>query len=177
MCKFISNLFKKKDPPKPIVIPVTNVPYPEEPPNPSQTMSNTNITLALLRWLSDYSVPRQYQTFWENSIEVRLDDTINVPALTYEQFGKRHLVIRPEYLNSGVIAHEQAHTSYSLLTEAEKKDFELDYLMVNTTPLVLRLFTTNTYGLTSFIECHAELYRYLNESMPEVLKKYYPKLM
>jgi hypothetical protein len=38
------------------------------------------------------------------------------------------------------------------------------------------LFKTQAYASQNDIEAHAEIYRYLGQFMPEVLKGFYPKL-
>jgi hypothetical protein len=43
-------------------------------------------------------------------------------------------------------------------------------------PLIRLLYSRNTYGLTSDIEGHAEVYRYAGQQMPGQLKQFYPML-
>ena len=174
MCfKKIKSLFKKKDTDK---SPLT-IPHPEETPDSSRTVNNTDLDAALDKWEIDYNVPEAYRGYWKTKIVISLDENLPYPAATYELNGVRHLTIRPEWVNSGVIAHEQAHNSYALLTDLEKSHFSTTYTPLKTTdPLVVYLYSINSYGLTNDIEGHAEVYRYLGDEMPEVLKKYYPKL-
>jgi hypothetical protein len=87
------------------------------------------------------------------------------------------MVIKPKWLNPGVIAHEQAHNSYALLTPAQKASFSTVYTpLKNTDPLIKLLYSKNAYGLTNDIEGHAEVYRYLGRQMPQQLVPYYPQL-
>ena len=154
-----------------------NIPHPEETPDSSRTVHNTDLDAALDKWEIDYNVPEAYRDYWKTKIVISLDENLPYPAATYELNGVRHLTIRPEWVNSGVIAHEQAHNSYALLTDVEKSNFSTTYTPLKTTdPIVVYLYSINSYGLTNDIEGHAEVYRYLGDEMPEVLKKYYPKL-
>ncbi len=153
------------------------LPYPEEPPNYIQTVDNISIENTIQNWLIDYFVPKDFWNFWMNKIDIIVDPTISYPAGVWEEAGIRYMEIKPEYLNSGVIAHEQAHNSYALLSDGEKNKFREDYhIEKERNKLIKFLYSINTYGLTSDIEGHAEIYRYLGYKMPEVLKIYYPKL-
>ena len=173
------NLFKKK----PITGTITpdtkplTIPHPEEPPNYDQTVNNVSFDSFLLKWFETYNVPTEYRPFWMDKIVVELTDEIPYPAGTWEQDGVRHLAIRPEYLNPGVIAHEQAHNSYSLLTDTQKQEFSLKWnIFKDTDPLLRLIYSTNGYGLTNPTEGHAEAYRYGWDKIPAVLKPYYPRL-
>jgi hypothetical protein len=182
----ILSLFKKKNIAAPSAKPEPvaeltpgrlSIPYPEEPPDYSKTIDNTDLDSALDMWEIVYNVPEIYREFWETKIAIKLDANLPYPAGTYTLDGIRHLTIRPEWVNPGVIAHEQAHNSYALLSEEQKSEFSREYTPLKTTdPLIVLLYSKNSYGLTNDIEGHAEVYRYLGEKMPEVLKKYYPKL-
>jgi len=153
------------------------IPHPEEVPDSSKTVDNTDLDSALEEWEKNYNVPGIYRDYWKTKIVMTLDANLPYPAATYELDGIRHLTIRPEWVNPGVIAHEQAHNSYSLLTEEQKVEFSVIYTPIKTAdPLIAFLYSRNSYGLTNDIEGHAEVYRYIGEEMPEVLKKYYPKL-
>ena len=166
MC-WLTNLFKKP----------LSLPYPEEKPNYSQTIDNVRPLNVVDKWLHDYNVPFEFYDYWQTKIIITIDLTIPYPAGVWEENGVRHMAVRPEWLNAGVIAHEQAHNSYALLTDAGKFEFNADYTPLKTTaPLIKLLYKTNTYGLTNDIEAHAEIYRYLGYKMPEILKQYYPKL-
>ena len=154
-----------------------SVPHPEETPDYSRTIQNTDLDAVLDEWEIKYNVPVGDREYWKTKIEIKLDATLPYPAATYDLNGIRHLTIKPEWVNPGVIAHEQAHNSYALLTSEQKADFSTTYTPIKTSdPLVVVLFSKNSYGLTNDIEGHAEIYRYLGADMPEVLKKYYPKL-
>jgi len=167
--------------------PIT-LPHPEEPANNSQTVSNTALPSVLQGWFDGWQVPVEHRAFWVEAIDVRVYDTWpaemlagglggNTPAASWEADGKRHLAILAAWLNPGVIAHEQAHNSYALLTEAAKAAFSSEYNRLKSTdPYIQLLYSINTYGLSSDVEGHAEVYRYLGEKMPEILKRYYPKL-
>lgn len=148
------------------------LPYPEEKVNYTQTIDNIDVDTIINTWIINYFVPIEYREWWRNTIIITVTNEINYPAQTWGG----HLDIRPEYLNCGVIAHEQAHISYSLLTNEEKLEFSIIYNKEKSSPLIKLLYSKNKYGLTNDIEGHAEVYRYLGGKMPETLKKYYPKL-
>jgi hypothetical protein len=87
------------------------------------------------------------------------------------------LAIKPQWLNPGVIAHEQAHNSYALLDTGQRTAFAAVYAAFKTTdPLITLLFSRNRYGLSSDIEGHAEIYRYIGQRMPGPMKQYYPRM-
>ncbi|MFA6307094.1 MAG: hypothetical protein WC639_04795 [Patescibacteria group bacterium] len=194
MCRLILDILRafkankqdeKEDVPVPPVSPEPTpadppltLPYPEEPPDYSKNINNVDINKALENWLSSYKVPVPFWGFWTEKIDIKVDDTISYPAGTWEQDGIRHLACRPEWLNSGVIAHEQAHNSYALLTDEERIMFESTFnaLRNNNDPLITLLLQQHPYGTTTPVEGHAECYRYLADKMPESLKQYYPKL-
>lgn len=162
---------------KPIPEPVLVLPYPEEKPDYSQTLENTRAEITISLWLVKYNVPFEHWDYWKTKIVITVTNKISYPAQTWEQDNIRHLAVKPEWLNPGILAHEQAHNSYALLDDEWKRGFNAVYASVKTTdPLIKLLYSINTYGLTSDIEGHAEVYRYLGNKMPEVLKEYYPKL-
>jgi hypothetical protein len=151
--------------------------HPEEPPDYSRTMENVNASGVITKWLKDWEVPAECWDVWRTKIIIKVDNTLPYPAGTWDEGSARHLAVRPEWLNPGVIAHEQAHNSYALLSEQQKANFEKDYKpLINTEPVIKYLYSINAYGLTNIIEGHAEVYRYIGRKMPEFLKKYYPKL-
>jgi len=163
------------------------IPHPEEPFDPTKTLENTNINEALDKWCIDYNVPISEREYWKTQVEIILVNSLiviingvptEVPAGASDKAGGgRKIEIKPGYLNSGVIAHEQAHNSYALMNDDEKSEFSATYTPLKTSnPLIVHLYTVNSYGLTNDIEGHAELYRYLHEEMPAELKKYYPRL-
>lgn len=157
--------------------PITGLPHPEEKPDYSQTIENTSFADMQDKWFEVYNVPLQYRQYWRDKIIANVTNSIAYPAGTWEQNGLRHLSVKPEWLNPGVIAHEQAHNSYALLTAEQKKEFSRVYnLLKNTDPLIKLLYSKNPYGLTNDIEGHAEVYRYIGEKMPRELKIYYPML-
>lgn len=178
--------FKKKPvivPPEPPVIvpppePTLTLPHPEEPPDYSKTVDNTDIDTVIDSWLIDYKVPETEYSYWRNMIVIGLDPNLPYPACAFEKDSRRHLIIRPDFLNPGVIAHEQAHNSYALLTESQKTEFgNLLFELENTDPYIVLLWKTKRPGWGDYvIEAHAEIYRYIGEKMPEQMKAYYPKL-
>jgi hypothetical protein len=175
-------------PAQPVAPPDLTIPHPEEPINPSATLGNMDVNIVISKWQSDWGVPAQNHDYWKTSIDIQVYEpypdsliamgiTQETPALTWEADGKRHLAIKPRWLNPGVIAHEQAHNSYALLSNRQKKAFSAIYTpLKDTDPLIKLLYSKNTYGLTSDIEGHAEVYRYIGELMPAQLKPYYPLL-
>ncbi len=153
------------------------LPYPEEPPDYNQTINTVDIGWVIDCWLFGYYVPPEHWNYWRTMIDIKIDTTINYSAGVWEEGGMRHMRVRPEWLNPGVIAHEQAHNSYALLNDMDKQFFNVAYTPLKTTdPLIKLLYSKNAYGLTNDIEGHAEVYRYIGYKMPEVLKQYYPKL-
>ena len=156
--------------------PVTELPHPEESQDFTRTLENTSFNHVLNDWFKLYNVPIQYHEFWRKNVRVSITDNLSTPAATWEQDGLRHLAIKPEWLNPGVLAHELAHTSYSLLTDTEKENFSKVYSSLNSHPLITLLHSKKAYAKKNLIEGHAEIYRYLGEKMPEQLKQYYPSL-
>ena len=163
--------------------------HPEEPVNASQITANTDVNGIINMWLTGWKVPEKYWDHWRNAIVIQVYDSWppdmlsayirpDTPAATWDAGGKRHLASLAKWLNPGVIAHEQAHNSYALLSGGDKSAFSKTYTpLKNTDPLIKYLYSINPYGLTNDIEGHAEIYRYLGETMPEALKRFYPKLM
>ncbi|QNT75262.1 hypothetical protein [Dehalogenimonas etheniformans] len=162
--------------------------HPEEAMNPSATLANTNLAEIINKWLADWDVPAQHWEYWKTAIDIQVYETYpaflttsgmsqNTPAGAWDADGKRHLAVKPQWLNPGVIAHEQAHNSYALLPPAQKVAFSSAYsLLKHTDPLIRLLYSKNQYGLTNDVEGHAEVYRYLGNQMPVELKMYYPLL-
>ncbi|XUX00683.1 MAG: hypothetical protein TUN42_01505 [Dehalogenimonas sp.] len=156
--------------------------------NPSATLASTDLVATLNKWLMDWEVPVQYWDYWKKAIDVQVYESYpafltasgmsqNTPAGAWDADGKRHLAVKPQWLNPGVIAHEQAHNSYALLTPEQKVAFTNVYSpLKHTDPLVRLLYTKNQYGLTNDVEGHADVYRYLGSQMPSELKTYYPRL-
>ena len=164
------------------------IPHPEEPMNPAATLANTDINTIISKWLQDWGVPQAYWNYWKTAIDIQVYDVYpdsltamglkqDAPACTWETKGKRHLAVKPQWLNPGVIAHEQAHNSYAILSGSQKADFSAQYASVkNTDALIKYLYSINRYGLTNDIEGHAEVYRYIGQQMPAQLKQFYPAL-
>ncbi len=168
--------FKKKTE-FPVVEQRLIIPHPEEPPDYTRTLANINFVEVLEQWFEQWDVPVEHLEFWRLKIVAEITETIPYPAGTWEQDGIRHLTVRPEWLNPGVIAHEQAHNSYSLLTIEQREMFSITYNSLKATdPLIKLLYSKNTYGLTNDVEGHAEIYRYLGQSLPEILRVFYPRL-
>jgi hypothetical protein len=148
--------------------------HPEEKPDYSITMDNYNLDIVFDKWYNDYQVPFDEWGYWRNKIEIDVTDTLSYPAACWDIPNGRHLAIRPEYLNAGVLAHEQAHNSFSLLTITDRANFAIDLEPLKKSGIIQYLFKVNRYGLSSPVEAHAEIYRYIE--VPESLRKYYPKL-
>jgi hypothetical protein len=177
--QFIFNLFKKP----------LQLPHPEERENKTQTVANTDKGTVFENWLEEWGVPYKYWQYWESQIKLTVYDTWpaeclalgikeNTPAYVVEINGIRQLNVLASWLNPGVIAHEQAHNSYALLSADGKADFEMVWKsgIHNYDPLVALLMKKTQYWKTSVVEAHADVYRYLGQSMPENLKGFYPKL-
>ena len=154
------------------------IPHPEEPPDYTKTVNNINVDEVITQWLESYNVPKEFWDYWRNQIVIEVTDTIPYPAGTYDgDDGKRHLIVRPEFLNPGVIAHENCHNSYALLTEDDKKRWNSVYQDVKeNNALIKYLFSIKSYGLTNEIEGHAEIGRFIGQFMPDEIKHFYPKL-
>ncbi len=172
--------FSKPKPPEILVLP-----YPEEQPDYSKDVLNTDIKRAISKWFMDYRIPVLYRAFWDG-IDAQLDMTlfvisntgqaILIPAATSAE--AMTLRIRPEWCNSGVIAHEFAHISYSQLTSMQKAEFVVLYAELKAGDKWIKLVNEQApYSLINNIEGHADVYRYLGDAMPETLKEYYPKLI
>jgi hypothetical protein len=167
---------------------ITILPHPEEPMNPLATLANTDVVAVITKWLIDWGVPAQYWDYWKSAIDMQVYDIYppsvlkmglkqDTPAAAWESAGRRHMAIKPNWLNPGVIAHEQAHNSYALLTSSQKAAFSTVYAPLKSTdPLIKLLYSKNTYGLTNDVEGHAEVYRYIGKQMPAQLTMYYPRL-
>ena len=158
------------------------LPHPEEPRNDSATMENVNVPAVVEKWLTDWQVPAEYWEYWKTQITITLKYPLivggrEVPACAYGSGGRRYLEVEPQWLNAGVIAHEQAHNSYALLTAEQRAQFEeASAPLMQTDEYIKLLFSKNVYGLSSVVEGHAEVYRYIGEKMPDELKQFYPKL-
>ena len=171
-----AKLFKKKE---------LALPHPEEPVNPQATIKSVDIKGVVKEWYDNWGVPLIHQPFWddvsivlvENLFCVINNQIVKVPALTYAD--TKEVSIDPQWANTGVIAHEMAHISYSLLDFGQRTSFMLQYSECvgdSQEKLFQLLCDTNTYMEINMFEAHAEIYRYLGERMPESLKRFYPKL-
>lgn len=169
------------------------LPYPPIKPDYSKTVANSDLVAVFDQWFHDYKVPFENYNHWRNSIKIEMFD--NWPqwvydkwpgqqyfldmaaALTYDDTDGRHLLIKAPFLNTGVMAHEQAHNSYALLTPEQKAQFAVDYKPLKVTDKLMKAVFPKVATTTDDVESHAELYRYLGNQMPESLKQYYPKLI
>jgi hypothetical protein len=166
---------KLPDQPRPEEPRPTKLPHPEEPRDNTKTIDNVNVAALVNSWLTKYHVPAQHWKYWQD-FHVIVTTTYDAPAGTSSE--KNEMRIRPEWANEGVLAHEFAHESYSLLSNKQKADFQTKYSQYLTTdPLMVLLHSKNTYMNTNIIEAHAEVYRYIGEQMPVNLYQYYPKLL
>jgi hypothetical protein len=164
------------------------LPHPEEPMDPRKTLVNTDAGRELQQWLTTWNVPPVYWDFWKSRIKVTIYDVwppqclalgirADTPDYAVEIEGIRQVNALAKWCNPGVIAHEQAHNSYALLSAAEKDQFAAVYDSVRgSDPYILLFYSINTYGLSGYVEGHAEVYRYIGDKMPQLLKQFYPKL-
>jgi len=175
----------------PVVAPPAPAPlkllHPEEPRNSAATLDSTSISDVLCQWFTLWNVPAENQEYFRTAIVITLVNPLmvpdgpgavkEVPADSYAVGNVRHLDVEPAWLNPGVIAHEQAHNSYALLTNDQKAAFTAAFdSLKNTDPKLVYLWSVNNYGLSSDVEGHAETYRYWGSEMPPELISYYPKL-
>jgi hypothetical protein len=150
----------------------TSLPYPEEAPDP--TLNETIETL-LAKFFNRYAVPQEFWAFWR-TVNIILDRTFANPAGMISQ--TKTLILRPEYANPGILAHEFSHLSYYLLSEDQKAGFAQDYVNIIQKDHLLRLlYFQKPHIKSSLVETHAEIFRYLGLQMPAGLKQYYPRLI
>ena len=121
-------------------------------------------------WRFQYNV---YDIFWDD-LDLELSDEWGVGGCIAQE---KKIKISPDFATTGTLAHEIAHCSYYLLTDDEKQEFHDIYTPLKTEGLIKFLYQTNSYGLVSDIEGHAELFRYLSPQIPEQLHKFYPYLI
>jgi hypothetical protein len=164
------------------------IPHPEELMNPAATLENSNVPAVIERWLTAWEVPAQFHNYWKTAVAVQVYTVYppsilamgisqDAPAATWIAGGRRQLAIKPQWINPGVLAHEMAHNSFTLLSPEQKTSFAaLHTAYKGTDQLIKLLYSQNSYGLTSDMEGHAEVYRYIGKQMPEPLKVYYPML-
>jgi hypothetical protein len=168
-----------------------DLPHPEEPQDLSNNVANTDCNTVLDKWCIQWQVPQNQRIFWKLHIVIQIYDrwpstmlngTVNsdTPAFTWEQDGVRHLASLASWFNPGVIAHEQAHNSYALLSLSQKSDFAGAWLTCRSDPYQKLLMEQRSLPSALWgdqnIEMHAEIYRYLGNKMPDKLKRYYPRL-
>ncbi len=172
----IKEFFIRKEEPVPTPqIQPTELPYPEEPKDTNKTIDSINVAALVNNWLTKYHVPAQYRNYWQN-FHIIISTTYDAPAATSSQ--KDEMYLRPEWANEGVLSHELAHESYSLLNCFKKVTFKCKYNKYLTSdPLIVLLHSKNTYMNTNIVEAHAEIYRYIGDHMPTELYQYYPKLL
>lgn len=144
------------------------LPHPEE---PKLLQPATGLESVRIAWLTGWAVPMQFISYW---MGINLELTPDVAVADTTDAVTR---VNPYWATPGVLAHEMAHRSYAFLTDPQKAEFAAAYHAVkDNDPLIVYLYSINTYGLQSDIEGHAEVYRYIGGKMPEQLKAYYPKL-
>lgn len=166
-----------------------NLPHPEEQSVLGQTSANTNASAVAEKWMADWGVPESDRDWWRQNVHIVVYDSFPPEVLArYTVFpgaiaetdpsGHRVIQILASWLNPGVLAHEQAHTSYwILLTDAQKQAWAGLYSAYCQVPGPIKdLFAQKPYGLTNADEGHSDIYRYLGLQMPEELLQYYPKL-
>ena len=178
IAKFILAIYKclkKPIPTEPAEPTSLTLPHPEQPPEYSATIENTDIHAVIAEWFEEYDVPLEYQSYWINDCNIKVSLAYKYPAATIAQ--TKTVYVRPEWCNPGVIAHEVCHIIWQSLTEEERIDFENKmYDERQKNKLLALAWETKPYMQTNVIEAHAEIYRYLGQYMPESLKKYYPKV-
>ncbi len=167
MCEWLKKLFGG-------VTQVQTLPHSEQPKNESATANSVSVHTLLEDFFIEYQVPAEYHPFWE-SIEIELIDNLYVPAETYSSI--KIMRLDPKFANTGVIAHEFAHISYSLLNDMAKGYFQVAYDSVQNDSMIKLLHSQNTYMDSTIVEAHAEVYRFLGLEMPNSLKPFYPKLI
>ena len=153
------------------------LPHSEELMNPFANMDNTDIEIVIQKWLDDWKVPEIYHDYWHD-VDIMLSVRFDYPAATFSE--TKEMYVRPEWANPGVLAHEAAHISYSVLDPGPKASFRTQYtecLSDRSEKLLQLLYSKNQYMKTSVVECHAEIYRFLGTKMPERLIQYYPVLL
>ena len=120
-------------------------------------------------FLRDYNVPEEFHSFW-NSIEIKYT---NIPAAGTDSVNKI-VYLNPNYNNTGVLAHEFCHISYSFLSKLQTLVFTIWFGFIKLCPKIRKMFQEHPYGQHNVVEGYADLYRY--RVVPSFLKRYYPKL-
>lgn len=174
--EILSSVLKKVLTPEiPAPSPAT-LPHEPEPRVESRTIAGVNINDVRESWFAGWNVPEEFRPYWRQfNIIVSLQYGPDVPAATSAETDT--MWIRPEWANPGVIAHELAHESYSLLSDGEKAAFSAELENLKNDSRLVLLYSRIPYAKANVIEAHAEIYRYLGQQMPETLKKYYPKML
>jgi hypothetical protein len=147
------------------------LPYPEEAPDFYKMITGEEL---LQKFFAKYFIPEVYWNFWRR-VNIKVDNTLKFPAGMVSE--TKTLLLKPEYANPGILAHEFSHLSYSELNPDKKAAFVMEYNSALQTDNLLRfLYVQKPYMKTNNIEAHAEIFRYLGNKMPPQLNKYYPKL-
>lgn len=165
MC--LSNPFKRAKQTAPLTLP-----FPEEPRDPTANIATTSARGLLALWLLKYRPADP--AFWQ-TLDLSIVDTLDHPAETISEL--KQVRIQPSFASPGVLAHELAHISYSLLSEQEKVDFAMVADTVKSDPLVALMLEQKPNARKNIIEKHADLYRFLGKQLPESLRAFYPALI
>ena len=169
LLRLLRRLFVKPEPE-----PVVTLPYPEAPVDYSRTIMNTFAGDLLAEWAEAYDVADM--DFWRRDCDIQVSLRFSHAACCIGQ--TRQIWVRPEYANPGVLAHEACHIAWQLLTVEERGYFHATFNLARQTDEMLKLaWETKPYMRSNVVESHADCYRYLGRRMPEVLWKYYPKLI
>lgn len=171
------------------------LPHPEEKPDLSRTVENTDIGWVWGSWFIGWDVPTEHQSYWHSYIVELVDDLhildtntmilIKVCEAIWSE--EKRMQLDPQFANGGVLAHSiGGHGSYSLLTEDEKMVFTFSFDEALKTDKLLKLAYSQKPRMhknddlnnpePNYVESHADCYRYLGQSMPESLKSFYNKL-
>jgi hypothetical protein len=148
------------------------LPYPEEAPDYDLSLTSEQL---LQQFFDKYFIPHQYWDFWKK-VTIVIDKNLPYPAGMISE--TRTLLLKPEYANPGILAHEFSHLSYAQLDNRRKTVFISDYSnTLQSDGLLKFLYSQKQYMQTNIVEAHAEIFRYLGINMPGQLKKYYPYLI
>ncbi len=154
-----------------------SLPFPDISRNDSQNINNVVAVNFIRMWLTTYAIPVSYHNYWLTAIVYALDPAYLYYAGSWGENGVRHTTYRPEWLNTSIIAHEQAHNSYALLAQVQRDAFPETYQKaLREDRLVKYLYTQRGQNMYNDVEAHAEIYRYLGGKMPNNVKAFYPKL-
>ena len=93
------------------------LPYPEEAPDYTYTITGEEL---LQRFFNRYFIPEVYWNFWRR-VTIVVDKTLSYPAGMVSQ--TKTLLLKPEYANPGILAHEFSHLSYYELNPNKKASF------------------------------------------------------